>query len=1136
MSSCDELFQRRQRLIQERQKVEADLARINGLKLSTGIPDEEMFSKAVKRQAEILDSAENQAVAAEGVANPTARENQTNIGANQPVNFQQKLRYYPEEFVNDYSQLSRSLLAADRELNPGEYNFLRDADANEQARVISEEFSNREFTVDQALQLINSLRPNELDIVERTFRLRWWHDVSKRAYLDNVEAIGDFMDANPNAAVPAELTSRAFNGFKLSLMAERQYDYIRNTWSRQGRAMQGRDFEDALNLADGGMASPDVLAKEEFDFVDVAKVSEQEYIAVTPQDLTEEQSVARIIKAADLNKSNPTEAMRQLELEINSIRIQGTDPRKRLDPKRAKDSQWRLVNLLVKDSQLANERTQALDLGSNTVMALYGPYRTFYENLLYKPVGTSFTDNFMDAWQAQWKGWGAAFEQVRAAGREVFMDAWRGNPMFFSSNIETYNKFHQPVEERIAELEGLMNVPVGNLLSYVNPARYRRRLHAAFRLWAYDKTGSPAMLRPGLTALAAKDNVSGLFYHTFKLRNELEMKARRDGVQLNLTDRKTANDWIENEMAESFYKLQPTERQIIAYRKENHLSPDLMSDTEVAQEIMESRVRETYGGPAPVNQESFNASSFSEEMRFQKPPGEGNPGAGLYQAINTFRRRGPLEDALVPYLQSPFAGASLDFTALGAGPLVDYLRHVTGNRRLTPAEMRRSQANLIMAGHVYLTYVGLSATGAIIGNGPTDPQARQQWLAKLKAEGKKPNSIFGVQLIGGLPIVSTLFLLEDIRLNAFEYGLLSKYDEQNLGQAAIAVLAGHLTRTTSLGQMGQLMQILSGDQYGQREFGNLASYVGSGQLPGIGPIRSLERVGNTRLNQLYQERKMTQQELELFEPGFLEKMESELRRFAYGVSPATAVFGGKYRDKDWLGTDIRLPWGFGMGRYLSHRFFPHLHPNDKVYAELQMLDLLNPPEPLMTRTLEGVPMSDDLQKTYNDTYGAIVAKPELPATVVTKDFEGIKTTISTKFRTAVKLPNGLKFKKSQDIFTFDFAPLLDKHAQGKRFIDAARSLMNDPIYKGMQDDDSLTSDPGVKDKPKRQLRSGGAYQMMAALKAYYGALTTAELRRNENDDPELTRWAEREKMLDDQVNLMDKQKLESLTGVLGGAE
>ena len=57
--------------------------------------------------------------------------------------------------------------------------------------------------------------------------------------------------------------------------------------------------------------------------------------------------------------------------------------------------------------------------------------------------------------------------------------------------------------------------------------------------------------------------------------------------------------------------------------------------------------------------------------------------------------------------------------------------------------------------------------------------------------------------------------------------------------------------------------------------------------------------------------------------------------------------------------------------YLEHRFFPHLHPNEKVYAELQMLELLEPPNPLLRKRLMDVPMDDDLQKEFNDTYRSI---------------------------------------------------------------------------------------------------------------------------------------------------------------------
>ena len=83
------------------------------------------------------------------------------------------------------------------------------------------------------------------------------------------------------------------------------------------------------------------------------------------------------------------------------------------------------------------------------------------------------------------------------------------------------------------------------------------------------------------------------------------------------------------------------------------------------------------------------------------------------------------------------------------------------------------------------------------------------------------------------------------------------------------------------------------------------------------------------------------------------------------------AFGGKYKDKDWLGTDIRKPWGMDLMTYLEHRFTPGEHPKDKVYAELDYLDLLDPPQELISKRLRDVPMTDDMQKFWNDTYGAL---------------------------------------------------------------------------------------------------------------------------------------------------------------------
>ena len=54
-----------------------------------------------------------------------------------------------------------------------------------------------------------------------------------------------------------------------------------------------------------------------------------------------------------------------------------------------------------------------------------------------------------------------------------------------------------------------------------------------------------------MTLLAATDNVSGYAYHSYHLRTQLEMRARRDGVQLGLVDddgslsRKKMRDWVD---------------------------------------------------------------------------------------------------------------------------------------------------------------------------------------------------------------------------------------------------------------------------------------------------------------------------------------------------------------------------------------------------------------------------------------------------------------------------------------------------------------------------------------------------------------------------------------------------------------
>ena len=397
--------------------------------------------------------------------------------------------------------------------------------------------------VNEALDAINKLTEGEKTFVEDLVRARWFHDTGKEAYIKSVDDIDVFMEKNPNAEVPPELLGKAFNTYKVALMSEATYDFYRNQWSKAGKAQQGRLFTDQLEVIDDASSVIPENIKSAEGYVDSLGI-----VGRKIGDTTEEESIARVITAASENVTRPKEAMDQLNLELNNIRIQGTDVRKRYDPKRLKDARFRHTNLLAKDSQLFNLRTMGLAFSSNVAMAIRGPYHTLYKNALYKPYGTKLTDSFMDAWQANWKGYAAAYKAVRESGKELFMDAWKGDRMFYSSNVETYGKFQEPVEKRIADLEDAMNVE-GNWKSYLNPEKYRRELHAATRLWLYRKTKHPAALRPGFSALAALDAPFGYGYHVYKLRTDLEFKARRDGVQLGLFDEESINKYINDQFA-----------------------------------------------------------------------------------------------------------------------------------------------------------------------------------------------------------------------------------------------------------------------------------------------------------------------------------------------------------------------------------------------------------------------------------------------------------------------------------------------------------------------------------------------------------------------------------------------------------
>ena len=1140
MSSCDELFQRKLALDLDRQKNDAELTRLNQIRASRAVPSDDEFKAASADALKGMTDPANKAAAEEGIKNKP----KVNIGAGQPVNFKQKLRDAPEEVVKNYAILTNSLRQAGAKNMPDEFMLKGYSSPKKRAQML--QYLSERGSVGGWLRVMANSSDRVTGLIDDIVVLRFAHDTAKETYAAGARDVLEFVRNNPGAKLPDDKALTLFNQFKVALMAQRHYDHVRGAWGRIGQALQGRGFEGPLmEFTDADVVR---AVDEATEMVDTAaeQASVGDAMRLKPSDLTKDQSFSRIWEALDKAQTDPAAAAAQLELEVNNIRITGVEPRKET-PQQTNYNRMKRFNLLTKDWQLFNETTNALNLGSNAIMALFGPYRQFYEDLLqFREIqGTSLSRATTQAWAANWEGLGAAALAVRDAGKEVFVDAFADGKAMYANNVDTYGKRYQSPDELVAELEDLQAAafkgaegknPARRMASLANPERYGRMLHTGVRLWMYEKTGDSYWLRPGLRTMGAVDNVAGFTFAVYQVRHQLEMKARMQGRQMNFEDaadpQKAMNEWIEKEFMESFYGLEPTEAQRIAFRREQGISPELLDDQGIDDLIMESRVGERYGGMVPSKTTRI-ASEFSDEMRFANVPGEpGGTVRGLYMGGKALQQQ-PLIEAIAPYFQAPFLGVGFDAQLTGFPAIARLLTEQT------PSQRRRTKANMIMAGHVWALWGLLSSQGLIVGNGPTDWEQRREWLIKQKAKGLEPNSIAGVQMRGGYPIFNTIFMMQDIA-ESREFAEFSKYDQLGAVEALTGTLLGYLSRGSAIGQIQQLMEVAYADRGMGSKMGGMAGYMFAGRYTPSGPMRSLERASNSQSKDLYRDGEWNEQDYEDIPHDQMETWERYLREIAYNVTGLAGAFGGKYKDKDWLGTDIRNPWGMDLMTYLEHRFTPGEHPKDKVYAELDYLDLLDPPQELISKRLRDVPMTDDMQKFWNDTYGALKGTTDPYLIGAPANFT-VRVPVLD-----ITTPSGVRLKEDKTLLSLDLRLFLGKHTKGKTMLEAARSLMNDPIYQAME---GIEPTSYGTDAPRAERRRAPAAVMMKALKRYYAEMTTTQMLNMEDAPPEVLRWREMNdaKNATLQMEMLTESgqspireeaeaKVKALTEALGGAQ
>jgi len=1015
-------------------------------------------------------------------------------------NYQRFLNEIDIQSRDDYAKLAEALTATWKQAAPDDFSFVtRVYDKDKIVQIAADAYS--EFaTSKQVGAALARDAAGFMTTTERLTRLRVLADSSKANYLDALEQILEFKRGS-SQPVPSELRQQAFNSYKLALTAERHFSVAKRKIGQSLQSLQA-------NLGDPRF----------FDY-------EPDTIAMTPADVTGDEAFASTMKAiADRGETGAE----QLKLQIDTIRTTSVDPKVKLD-KGWMNQHILQGNGLVKDSQLANLRTQLqANVGGNVLMNLYGPIRQSFENgYLLTPVGTKFSREAMgDGARVAWESAAVALDSTRSLMRQIMGDAfWHGKARY-GGNVDLADAGAlTPNAQDIAQVEALWNEPYrkGGPLNPLNIALTRNKMQAGVRLmFHYLNPNFP--VKPALRALGAVDDLSAHFAYTFKLNNELRMRARMEGAQLGLMDAAGESTWIDTQLQKAFYQTPVTPEDVVNYRRQTGLGSDV-ADHEIALKITNERA----GLPDLSSKEAKDAFDYSLQVRMQNNPGaEGS----FVEAIDESVRRAKqhwVGDSLMPYWRAPFNQFLFDWNLGGLDALMATAKWIS-SENLTPHEMAKIKSAWTTTGVLLTMFAGLDAMGVIEGSGPVGPE-RAAWLKK-----HQPNSLkFGnvtIPYLGGLPILNTLFLWKDIK-EAMVTGNYSVFDQRNAFYGILQVGTAQIVRQTGFGQLARLFDTL---QDPERHAADFFGFLAGGQMvPFVGVERDAERISGFTGAGMYKTKAPNANERYLNdgENSLLGDTWRMLKGFATTVTPiAGAVMGGQRIQQDWMGTPLRLPFGVDPSRMLPG--FPMLWPqaNDKVYAELEVMGLLNPPTPMMTRTLDGVSMSDVLQKLYNDTYGTV--KATLPPSA-RLPLSGKTLAVSFPLPVGFNAPQedgSVIYMKESNSEVIDVAYILDKHAKpGRTFLEAARSLINDPVYQAMQDKEYTTGDLSVRDKPPAARRKAAATVLLNGLKEYYGLRTMDVL--NGSNDPAAQDWRERRDGIVDGVFKESTGALQDLVEALG---
>jgi hypothetical protein len=1089
---CDELFQKRQAALQQREQLEQarremlQIARPNSNPLGDWLNNAE--GRLEKAQALIETSATPQG--AEG----------------QPTNFKQLDKVLGSSAPlagADLIGLQKGWIDSDP-TSYQEYLQIHGKDVFE--REMSESFAQAGYDIeaDQVAEAIKRNGEPFYNLLVNQARLQAYADVTRVRLANVVGQLADVMEATGKAPTKQQL-DKFLKGYALAIHAHQ----MRSFASRRS----GQLLQNWRNM------TFDVWNVEKANFDEVAKaVAEDltskpdpvtgEMVPNTPADLVANDSVTgRVVQAAIEGKEG-VEQMREIQ---KTLVLDGVDPDSGLKGERWKRTYMAMARAGYKDTVLFNTRTQLVSnyisqklvfLAEGIRQAQANPWRLLEGDNrqlgLFNPDANGFARNMF---KAQLDGWRIAatasnlaeqvvqaefmhlrgLEKKAASWKKAISDGFFGSDTPFARNIDSFNNNagQMSVEEQYKAAadylrEPFTGGPVGRALML------RNKLHLSLKLLGNQYAlnpllnkinAGPAPVFSSLQMMQAVDNRQGMRIFLTVMANDLMIKQAKEFPN------KTFKEWREAvipQLDEMLYKSNPTDRQIKAYRDQFSIGHEISDDM-----IAEKIALENVGEPVMGFEGAGNAMAASIDQRMQGKQPEGSAARAIDNSVQGLRRHESF-DALLSFWRSPFNSQVWDW-ALGAEPINAVFRLADvarAGRDATPEQMAKAQASTVMALSLLGGIATLKSMGAIIGGGPIDPQKRRQWYRNLESKGQKPNSIFGVPL-GGLPLLNTLFLYSDA-WDLMRNQVMSNGDMNALAGDTLALVAAQIMRTPGLKTIEQLIEVVN-ERTPQAAM-RFASFLGNTAFnPLSGGMRDAEAgLGIGRFDIQRPEMFALRGDAGMLEPRLgpdhpMNTAWNVMRQLTYESQPALAYWaaGIPVRKQTYLGQPLRpfpqmlagewpngwVGWRAGEGEFL-------------VENQLESMGMLQPPTPLLNNTVKGVPIDVDGAEQLNRHLGEVVSDG-----YGSDEFSTGDVAITYKFDVdgasqQIRVQGGMK-------------ELLSKVTRGRNLRGALNELFKSKEYRALEADPALSQDPRVVSLPDRERKGRPASQLVKRLHDYY---------------------------------------------------